>query len=118
MQRCPICEGLLKSSSFENGDSVCRICCSRLKEERDVEYESAEQKTIRQSHTNLMLAIRKQAYDDAKNVEKYPHAIQEWETFWLTGGSWRRIWELLKVTVDQGDLIRNDLQQRTGGEYD
>ena len=114
MQRCPVCEGLLEESSFGNGDSICRICCSRLKEENDVEYEDAGQKTIRQGYTDLMLAIKKQAYIDAKNI-KYPYAVQEWEEFWLKSEPWPRIWNLLKLTVDQGDLVRNDLQQRMGG---
>jgi hypothetical protein len=83
-----------------------------------VEYEELGQKTIRQSYVNLMLAIRKRAHEDAENVAKYPHAVQEWKTAWLETEPWPHIWELLKLTIDQGDLIRNDLQQRTGGQYD
>jgi hypothetical protein len=79
-----------------------------------VEYGKVGQKTIRQGYTDLMLAIKKQAYMDAKNIAKYPYAVQEWKTAWLETEPWPRIWELLKLTMDQGDLIRNDLQQRMG----
>jgi len=113
MRYCPVCEGLLDESLFQEGDSVCRICRTRLKQEEDVDYAEPEQKTIKQAHIDLLLAVHKQACLDC---EKEPEALIEWEDFWLKSADWNRVWELLKVSMVQGDSIRGALLQHIEGE--
>jgi hypothetical protein len=82
------------------------VCCARIAYDEGVRYTEPERKTIRQAYTDLMLAIKQQAYFD--------DALEEWRDFWLMTEPWPQIWRLLKNTVDQGELIRNDLRQRLG----
>ena len=113
MRYCLVCEGQLEESLFQEGDSVCRICRTRLKQDEDVDYAEPEQKTIRQAHIDLLLAIHRQACFDC---EKEPNALNEWEDYWLKSVEWHRVWELLRISMVQGDSVRGALLTYMGGE--
>ena len=113
MRTCPICEGLLEESLFQDSDLICRICRTRLKQEADVDYAESEQKTIRQAYIDLLLAIHKQACFDC---EKEPDALNEWKDYWLKSVEWFHVWELLKIAMVQGDSIHGALISHIGGE--
>lgn len=107
MRRCPICEGLLEESLYQNGDQICRVCRVRLKQYEDVEYAATGRKTTLQAHVDLILAIRQQAMLDDE--------LEIWERFWVATEPWPRIWELLQTAVKQKRMIRNDLRSHIGG---
>lgn len=113
MRTCPVCEGLLEESLFQDSDSICRICRTRLKQEEDVDYAEPEQKTIRQAHIDLLLAIHRQALFDC---EKEPDALDEWKDYWLKSVEWHQVWELLKISMMHGDSVRGALLIHMGGE--
>lgn len=113
MRICLICEGLLEESLFQDNSLICRICRTRLKQEEEVNYAEPGQKTIRQAYIDLLLAIHRQARFDC---EKEPDALDEWKDYWLKSVEWFHVWELLKISMVQGDSIHGALLSHIGGE--
>jgi reverse gyrase len=95
LRRCPVCEGFLEETRFQNGSPICRICKTRLREE-EINYGLSERYTIRQAYTNLIIAIREQAEEDGE--------LDEWQEFWLHGEPWSHVWELLQTTIEQTEI--------------
>jgi len=108
MRRCPVCEGLLAESLFQGNSETCQVCETRLKRDGEVNYvDSGKRKTIRQSYTNLMLAIKQQAMLDG--------ALEEWQEFWLMVEPWPQIWKLLGTTMNQIGMLKNNQRRYVGG---
>lgn len=102
-----MCEGLLPNNRFQGTDTVCKVCRARIKEQEEVEYGQPGNKTIRQAYTDLLLAIRRQAEMDGE--------LEEWESFWIRREPWKRIWKLLRETMDHAESVRSDLRSQIGG---
>lgn len=41
--------------------------------------------------------------------------LEEWESFWIRREPWKRIWKLLRETMDHAESVRSDLRSQIGG---
>ena len=104
MRTCDICEGLLAEAQFQDDEPICNICRLRVKQEDDIEFAEPEQRTVKQSYFELLLAIREQAVLDNKAS---PESLSDWESYWLKVDPWPRIWVVLRDGLARGEVPRD-----------